>query len=581
MAIISPTGSTLASADSFETSSLDPVLFRRKMDEVVSTIPLHAIRPVLEAIDGAATANGERARHLRDALVEHFNRLRPMKARRLFTGLFEPFLVDDPVLYRAPAGVPGLIQRVDMGGLWAALSQMAFPGLAAEVQCRLDEMARGRILDEVLSGPEAMGLRDHMRRAAADFLVTLDRDFRLCSRFQMLANDEAEHDARLRTHYLNRKAPIDAEMLGFVRAVLENNAALLPLAERLRRDMDQISTTTPGPAVEEEGLSALMVGYARRVRDLGPAFRDQSRALAWVAPLYALNVKGRTDVFQRYVREHGGAAIDDQHPLRRALLAHFSASCTTIHEVVDGLFADIDMLDGGVLSLNRSARGLLTTAVERFERTLSAVSGTGILANRTSGPAIRTQLSDVTRRLTQMILPALAVRLQAAMNTRHHEAPDHDDVVWLLELVWHWGRNLGTVGYASPEIKSLRLFALEQGRVAFLQAMQVGDGDRAEARMAHLLRIRRLVAAIGEDITPWITPASPGLHRVVHTYLDSRDDIGAEEWVVIDGFAQSLRVELNRSRNWKSADHVATLRLHEERRGLPPPAECLGALSPL
>lgn len=550
------------------------------MDEVVSAIPLHAIRPVLEAIDGATSANGERARHLRDALVEHFNRLRPMKARRLFTGLFEPFLVDDPVLYRAPAGVPGLIQRVDMGGLWTALSQMAFPGLAAEVQCRLDALAHDRILDEVLAGPEALALRDAMRRAAADFLVTLERDFRLSTRFLMLANDEAEHDARLRTHYLGRKAPIDAEMLGFVRAVLENNAGLLPLAERLRRDMDQVTATAVNPVAEEEGLSALVAGYSRPVRDLGPAFRVQSQALAWTAPLYVLNVRGRIDVFQRYMREHGGAGIDDQHPLRRALMAHFDAGCITIREVVDGLFADIDMLDGGVLSVNRQARGLLTIAVERFERTLAAVSGTGILANRTSGPAIRTALSDVTRRLTQMILPALAVRLQAALNARHAPAPDHDDVLWLLGLVWHWGRNLGSVGYASPEIKSLRLFAQEQGRVAFLQAMQVGDGERAETRMAHLLRIRRLVAAIGEDITPWITPASPGLHRVVHTYLDSHDPIGAEEWVVIDGFAQSLRVELNRSRNWKSADHVATLRLHEERRG-PPPAAAIGALSPL
>lgn len=580
MAHISPPEPPPPNADSFHASSLESVLFRRKMDEVVSAIPLHAIRPVLDAIDGATSANGERARHLRDALVEHFNRLRPMKARRLFTGLFEPFLVDDPVLYRAPAGVPGLIQRVDMGGLWTALSQMAFPGLAAEVQCRLDVLAHDRILDEVLAGPEALALRDTMRRAAADFLVTLERDFRLCTRFLMLANDEAEHDARLRTHYLGRKAPIDAEMLGFIRAVLENNAGLLPLAERLRRDMDQVTTAAVTPVAEEEGLSALMAGYSRPVRDLGPAFRMQGHALAWTAPLYALNVRGRIDVFQRYMREHGGAGIDDQHPLRRALMAHFDAGCITIREVVDGLFADIDMLDGGVLSVNRQARSLLTIAVERFERTLAAVSGTGILANRTSGPAIRTALSDVTRRLTQMILPALAVRLQAALNARHAPAPDHDDVLWLLGLVWHWGRNLGSVGYASPEIKSLRLFAQEQGRVAFLQAMQVGDGERAETRMAHLLRIRRLVAAIGEDITPWITPASPGLHRVVHTYLDSHDPIGAEEWVVIDGFAQSLRVELNRSRNWKSADHVATLRLHEERRG-PPPAAPLGALSPL
>lgn len=554
---------------------LNQAAFRRQMDEVVSRIPMHAIRSVLDAVEGAASPNAERARHLRDALVDHFNRLRPMKARRLFTSLFEPFLVDDPILYRSPEAVPALIQRVDMGGIWAALTRYAFPGLAAEVQGRLDALAREAMLDAVLTSPDALVMRDLMRREALDFLYAMAGDRKLTDRFLALANEEAHQDAGLRTQYLGRKAPIDSDLLGFVRALLEHNAVLVPLTERMRRDIEEIRgeeirkemQAASGPrSAEVDCQSALMVGFVRRVRDLGLPFRDQSQVLAWFAPLYGLNVKRRYDVFLRHVREHGGPAVRESHPLLRALLCHFHAACITIREVVDGMFGDMEIQDGGVLSAPAPTRALLGEAVERFDRALTALSGTGFLASRSTGPTLRAELNAVSRDLTGTVMPALAARLQAAMNARHAPVPDHEDIVWLLELVWRWGRHLGNAGYANPELKSLRLYAVETGRLAFLQAMKAEPEEKPAHRMAHLLRIRRLMAAVGETVDDWISPVSQGLHRVVHSYLDAEASIDAEEWTVIDAFVTAVRGELARSRNWQRADFVDILRLHEARR---------------
>lgn len=555
----------LAKGDASATDAPETGAFRRQMDEVVARIPMHAIRSVLDAVDGASS-QGERARHLREALVDHFNRLRPMKARRLFTGLFDPFLVDDHILYRAPDAVPALVQRVDMGGIWAALTQHAFPALAADVQSQLDGMAREAMLDVVLASPRAMALREDMRREALEFLIRLTADRKLSERFLALANEEALHDARLRTQYLGRKAPIDGDLLGFVRALLEHNAVLVPLTERMRRDIDEMQLGGECRPAEVECQSALMVGFVRRVRDLGLPFRDQTQVLAWFAPLYGLNVKRRYDVFLRHVREHGGTAVRESHPLLRALLGHFHAASATIRDVVDGMFGDMDIRDGGVLSVNSATRDLLTDAVERFERSLTALSGTGFLASRSTGPAIRTQLSDVSRALTGTVLPALAARMQAAMTARNAPVPDHEDIVWLLELVWRWGRYLGNAGYANPDLKSLRLYAVETGRVAFIQAMKAEDHEKPGHRMAHLLRIRRLMTAMDEGVDSWISPVSQGLHRVVHAYLDEVPAIADEEWGVIDAFVASIRSELTRSRHWQSADLVAILRLHEARR---------------
>ena len=566
-----PSAGLPAAKDMAARDMMDATAFRRQMDEVVARIPMHAIRSVLDAVEGAASPNAERARHLRDALVDHFNRLRPMKARRLFTSLFEPFLVDDPILYRSPESVPALIQRVDMGGIWAALTRYAFPGLAAEVQSRLDAMAREAMLDAVLASPDAMVMRELMRREALDFLYTMAGDRKLTDRFLALANEEAHHDARLRTQYLGRKAPIDGDLLGFVRALLEHNEVLVPLTERMRRDIEEMQGAGDPRSAEVDCQSALMVGFVRRVRDLGLPFRDQSQLLAWFAPLYGLNVKRRYDVFLRHVREHGGPAVRESHPLLRALLCHFNAACTTIREVVDGMFGDMEIRngeiqDGGVLSAPAPTRALLHEAVERFDRALTALSGTGFLASRSTGPALRAELVAVSRELTGTVMPALAARLQAAMNARHAPVPDHEDIVWLLELVWRWGRYLGNAGYANPELKSLRLYAVETGRLAFIQAMKAEPQEKPAHRMAHMLRIRRLMAAMGETVDGWISPVSQGLHRVVFRYLEDVDEIADDEWAVIDAFVASVRSELSRSRNWQSADFVDILRLHEGRR---------------
>jgi len=570
-ATLSITSAAPSPASSPGGGGADATAFRRQMDEVVARIPMHAIRSVLDAVEGTPSPNGERARHLRDALVDHFNRLRPMKARRLFTSLFEPFLVDDPILYRSAESVPALVQRVDMGGIWSALTRYAFPGLAAEVQSRLDGMAREAMLDAVLASPDAMAMRELMRKEALDFLYAMAGDRKLTDRFLALANDEALHDAALRTQYLGRKAPIDSDLLGFVRALLEHNQVLVPLTERMRRDIDEMRMGDMQGAgdprsAEVDCQSALMVGFVRRVRDLGLPFRDQSQLLAWFAPLYGLNVKRRYDVFLRHVREHGGPAVRESHPLLRALLCHFSAACTTIREVVGGMFGDMDIQDGGVLSVPAPTRALLHEAVERFDRALTALSGTGFLASRSTGPALRAELAAVSRELTGTVMPALAARLQAAMNARHAPVPDHEDIVWLLELVWRWGRTLGAAGYANPELKSLRLYAVETGRLAFLQAMKAEPQERPAHRMAHMLRIRRLMAAMGETVDGWISPVSQGLQRVVYSYLETDGEIAADEWAVIDAFVASVRSELSRSRNWQSADFVDILRLHEARR---------------
>jgi len=536
----------------------------RQVDELVSRVPRHAIRAVIDEIDSVQAQNKDRAQHLRDALVEHFNRLRPFKARRLFTGLFEPLLVDDPVLYRTHEAVPGLLQRVDMGGVWHALSQQAFPLLAMEVQDRLDAMSQDDIIDRVLASPEAMAMRESMRAAAAAWLGDTLRQRKRLEEFLALANREALRDARQRTPHLSYKAPIDHGMLRFLHTVLEHNAALLPLIERMRHDLNDVPAAGAARHAEVDGQAAIIVGFVRRVRAAFPT-RDLEDPLAWLAPLYALNVKRRYDVVQRYAREYGGPSFGEPQPLQQALLGHFSGCCTTLGELVRGLFGDAAPRDAHALPLSRPVRDTLDDALTRFEQSLSALSATGLTASRTIGPRVRTLLGETAAALTGLVLPVALERALAAAQARHAPAPDHDDVLWLLDRVWRWGATLEAVGYASLELRTARGRIVAGAGTAFVQAIKVADGDDLSERMSHVVRVNAILNAIGEDVTPWIGPVSQGLQRIVRHHLEAGEEVSPEARFIIDTYAGAVRSELNRSRHWQCADLVSLVRLYESR----------------
>ena len=58
-----PAAKDLTARDMAARDMMDATAFRRQMDEVVARIPMHAIRSVLDAVEGAPSPNGERARH--------------------------------------------------------------------------------------------------------------------------------------------------------------------------------------------------------------------------------------------------------------------------------------------------------------------------------------------------------------------------------------------------------------------------------------------------------------------------------------------------------------------------------------
>ncbi|MEI6559112.1 MAG: hypothetical protein WCO00_11970 [Rhodospirillaceae bacterium] len=250
----------------------------------------------------------------RPAIVDYLNVRRPQRARRLFTDVFAPVLAaDDPVLLRCPRPVPGLVLRVDLAGLWAALEVFALTDLSAGVQSALDERAADTLLDDVLRTPEALDGQRRMRDATVQALDgLLSRGGRGLGGFLDLLNRERLTEARRQAPALEAMAPLGPPFLAFVRDYLR-------LADRCPA---ALAAGAAGAEASAEGLGRAAEDFRRRLDGLGAA-----PDLRYLVPLTALHVGRHYGAVALLLRDGGGA-----RPVLEALLGHFSALCACLGE---------------------------------------------------------------------------------------------------------------------------------------------------------------------------------------------------------------------------------------------------------
>lgn len=539
----------------------DAERLRAMVDDIVRKVPRHAARTVIDEIENNAQPGDRRADTLRGALLDHFNRSRPMKARRLFTGLFEALLVDDPVLYRSRVPVPGLTQRADIGGLWAALERLAFPDTARRVQSRLDDMSRGMLLDHALETEEAREMREEMRVEAASYLRKLGRDRKGREEFLTVVNSEALEEAKRKSPHLPSKVPIDSDMLSFFESVLWDNAYLHPLIRHMTAELPDTSPTGEFREAAVDRQAAALAGYQRELRGRFPE-RDENDPLLFLPALIALNNKRRLDVTRRFLRECAASTSVDGHPLHLAVFAHFSGAATTLGEVARAALGHDRV--GVEISLPRPIRELLENAVHRLEGTTAIMSVGGLMSNRLIGPQIRPTLAELGVVFVGVVVPLCEERINAALNSRNIPEADHDDVVWLTDLVWTLGALLGRAGYGGLETRAFRSRVREAGREAFLSAIKIEPEDIPERRVDHVVRINQLLRALGDDVGPWISPVSRGLQEMIRMVLEIPRMRTPEVEFVVERYFAAVRAELGRSRSWQSRELVDLLELYEK-----------------
>ncbi len=528
---------------------------RDKINELVARLPASLVYNLLSEIEGMDGEPPERLRLVRQYVIEYLNRQRTNRARRLFTNLLEPVMVDDDVLYHAGVAVPGMVQRVDIGALWEVLSRDAFPLLAVEAQEALDEMARHEVIDRALRSPAALALMERMRVAAVKHLDGVLANRKTLDDFLAALSRNRPRRTRVLAAFLDKAPHFEAGTVQTMRDVLAHADGAVPMiVDTLQR------LPPPGAAAWERDRAA--DALVRAVDDLAERFGEQT-GIAQLLPLSVLNVKRNYELVTVYIRQCG---IDPGRgtPITDGLTAHFLATTRALTAALTAILKLNERVPGSPIRPSAKEKARVEALMQRLAQLIEAVTSSGLMEDRRSEPTFRNAWGTANKIIVTRVAAIAMERSSQAATARRHAMVDHDNVIWLDRLLWAWQDRTRDFGYETYELAKWREVLLEEMHANVEKALKFEDGDPLDERMEHLLRINSISTVFGQRISPWIPTTSQNMTRLLSHRLEHARDMGADERAIVDDLLATVRTEVGKSRYWKSNELMDLIELSDK-----------------
>ncbi|HEV7371300.1 hypothetical protein [Arenibaculum sp.] len=490
--------------------------------QLIEKLPPRAARALLGEIDGGRNARGPLAA-ARSSLIRHLNGTRRQHARRLFTGLVEPFLVAEDALLDLHA--PGFLHRADLGALWTALAEIPAVGrLGAAVDQEVAALAADRLVDEVLRSDVGRRLQAHLRETALRELDARRGD--RAATGALLERVNAARAALLRQMRVET-APRrvgTADLDGWIDA-LRHAPALLDvagapvrpalLAERTRSCLAAI------PAPEGRWSPGWLPLLAEIYR--GRALDAAASALAALGP--------------------GEAA---RLPLHAALAVRLGASCRR--------FAAC-LRTGDAAAASRELP--LLGGLMRLHETLDLFSA------RETGRTAALHVEEMIAGVEAAVLPQLAARAAAAAEA-HDQVPDLDATLARLDCVGRWAEALRSRQLVWPGDREGWRRRLTERIAGVLKEVLLRRGADGE-RMAQLRRLARLADALGDPICERMRPVDRSYVGLLTSRLAEPEPLDEVERGLVERMAAKAEAELSLIRHWKDPDLVRFVELARPR----------------
>ena len=530
---------------------------REKITELVTRLPASFVYALLSEIEGMDGEPAERVQLVRQYVIEYLNRQRTNRARRLFTNLFEAFLTDDDVLYHGGVSVPGMVQRVDVGALWEVLSRDAFPLLAVEAQEKLDEMARGEVIDRALRSPEAAALKERMRIAAVKHMDAVLANRKALEETLTALSRNRPRRTRLLSAFLDKAPHFESNTVQLMRDILahaEGPARLI--AERL----DGFPANSSSGWERDRMADTLMNGTA----ELAERFRGHED-FALLLPLSVLNVKRNYAVAALYIRQSG---VDPGrgNPVTDTLTAHFLGTIRALTAALTAILKLNERVPGSPIRPSAKEKARVEGLMQRLGQLIDAVTASGLMEDRRSEPAFRNAWQSAGKVIGARVAGVAMERSAQAAAARRQPVIDHGDVIWLNRLLWQWHGLARDFGHETYDLVKWRETLLEEMRANVEKAMKFEDTDPLDERMEHLLRINGFSTVFGQRISGWIPPSSHNMTRLLTHRLERGPDLSAEERTIIDDLIATARTEVGKSRYWKSHELMDLIELSDKTR---------------
>lgn len=529
-----------------------------QVKDAVAGLSRRSIRRLLDVVMAREDLYEDVTPLVRRTLVEHLNALRPAKARRLFTMLFEPFLISDKILLYADSPLPFVVQRIDAGAIWSHLAHQAFPRYATEVQNHLESLASATLIDEVLRCEQAIEMMGHLCERSVDYL-----DDRLGRRATgpVLADLNERRQSEMRRLAMPTRgvrAVVDKD-LEAVRGLL-----VLPygLKAWLGDTMAGLNRTLASPDRGGDPIET--------ISDAVESFRQETRRYNLHEELEGhllglLVLSGQHhDSVAHYLRRVGLDVCD--YAGAHALLSEFCGTCRAAPELLSQLLRVDKRVKGASISVPRRDRGELEAIGVRLLAIQSAMLRAGVTEEQATEPTHRRIWGDFTHFVGKRLLPVLAERLNAAMVSRYAETIDLDDVLWLIDYMNRINDLARSNGLELTGFSTWRLELLEDIRVGARAAVRVDKDENPLDRKSLILRTLYMLFNFGGSLPEVTSVSSKILVDIGRDILTNSHRPNPEEKAFLKAFLPLVKEDLARTKHWKNPELVELLDLAKQRQ---------------
>jgi len=515
---------------------------------LIEQLPVDAAKRLYSELDETGQdAAAQKA--LRRALVAKLNAARADHARRLFTQLFEPFLLAEPAWVGEEWGAPGVIHVLDVGGVWAALAAKPLGALPAMAATRLAELAQDTPIYLVLRTPEVVALREEVRRTAADRISAAMADPQKAKSFLEAVNRWRRREAEAK-QLPDVPRPLKAEDVAAIQAVLAHGPAYAPLLER---------------CLAAEGDAEAMAGVAADLARLAP--RGVTPVLAAICgPMVPLTLLRR----RRAYRDMAPFLVEVPPAWQPTLLAeldrHLRRCCKALAEEAAAM-AGAGELARRPLVVPSARRELLERELLCMDEMLDLFDAFDLMRDARYGARAREHLDGMIKRVETTLYPYLEGRVVLAAQAEGRGAVDHAALAWALGFCTRWRNALTRRLHWGTRFSEFRDALVAEIQAAFRGAFAKGAEVPARERMAHAVRGQELAQALGVDASDWLTLLDPGLVRTAAERLDDPVPLTGAELAILGTVVGLVREEIRRTKHWKDAGLVVLLNA-ADRRGV-------------
>ena len=474
--------------------------------------------------EGAAT------RVIRKVLLEKLNHSRRQHGRRLFTTLFEPLLCRDGRFLDPQFAPPGFLHRIDVGGIWHVLSADHFPDLARTLKERLDILTAEIPVDQALTSDEGRAMAEQLRGTAVAGLDRVLISQGSCKDLLHRANIWRQENAK-RANLATAVRPLMREDLLLARAILTMPPDMPDMIRGLVERTDRLDLID-----QVMGKCALAVeGEPRPV------------PLAALVPLMLMH-EYKDYRTAAYVLRNASAPI--VVPVLDSFERHMKRACREFTEAL-GQAVGVGGVMSGPLLVSGANRGRLNNELDHLHHLIEIYTDFDLTQNQRIGAASREHLNQMLRMVEERIFPVLLDRTIVASRSSLRPSSDHEDILWLLGVIWTWR------GMVREQIQwGSRFTVWRDNLLGFLQesfkaALTSRNYDDVHQRWDHILRIDALAARCGWDIAGWLTPLDHTMVRIAVELLEDKAKVPPRAAALIGVTAGLAEKELAQIKYWK------------------------------